>query len=212
MQTEEARRQLPPAEHVLMPPRRVQLPDPTRVERCLRLPELGPKVLFFSGGTALRDISTRLKCYTHNSIHLITPFDSGGSSAIIRASFDCLAIGDLRNRLVALAEESLFGTPEIVTLAEFRLDQSKTQSALRKELVSMVNGSHPLVNAVPCPIRQIVCSHLHWFARAISKSTASPRAQAFDLRGASIGNLLLVGGYLASASQRRCIAGTRAAT
>ena len=207
---EEARRQLPPAEHVLMPPRRVQLPDPTRVERCVRLPELGPKVLFFSGGTALRDVSKRLKRYTHNSIHLITPFDSGGSSAVIRAVFDCLAVGDLRNRLMALAEESLFGTPEIVTLAAFRLDESKPQSALREELGSMVNGSHPLVEAVPSPIRQIVCSHLHWFARAISKSAASPRAQAFDLRGASIGNLLIVGGYLASASRQCCLVCTRA--
>ena len=67
---------------VLIPPRLVALPDPTRVERCARLPELGPKVLFFSGGTALRDVSRRLKRYTHNSIHLITPFDSGGSSGL----------------------------------------------------------------------------------------------------------------------------------
>lgn len=168
-----------------------------RVERCARLPELGPKVLFFSGGSALREVSKRLKLYTHNSIHLVTPFDSGGSSAVIRTAFDCIAVGDVRNRLMALAEDSLFGTAEIVQLAAFRLDRSKSQAALREELSSMVDGSHPLVEAVPSPVRQIVCSHLHWFARAIIKSP-SPRLQNFDLRGASIGNLLLVGGYLAN--------------
>ena len=154
-------------------------------------------MLFFSGGSALREVSKRLKLYTHNSIHLVTPFDSGGSSAVIRTAFDCIAVGDVRNRLMALAEDSLFGTAEIVQLAAFRLDSSKSPAALRQELSSMVDGSHPLVEAVPSPVRQIVCSHLHWFARAISKSP-SPRLQNFDLRGASIGNLLLVGGYLAN--------------
>ena len=86
-----------------------------------------------------------------------------------------------------------------MTLAAFRLDEHKSQAALRQELASMVDGSHPLVKAVPAPICQIVRSHLHWFAREISKSAISPRKQSFDLRGASIGNLMLVGGYLSSA-------------
>ena len=38
-----------------------------------------------------------LKHYTHNSIHLITPFDSGGSSAVIRRTFRVLSVGDIRN-------------------------------------------------------------------------------------------------------------------
>ena len=64
--------------------RSARLPDPLRIARCRRAPELGPRVLFFSGGTALRDTSRKLVGYTHNSIHLITPFDSGGSSAHLR--------------------------------------------------------------------------------------------------------------------------------
>ena len=52
-----------------------------RVERYWRTPSRGPRILFFSGGTALRGIARELKRFTWNSIHLVTPFDSGGSSA-----------------------------------------------------------------------------------------------------------------------------------
>jgi hypothetical protein len=73
-------------------------PDMVRVDRCNRLPEYGPKIVFFSGGSAIFDLSNVLKNYTHNSVHLITPFDSGGSSAKIRKAFNMLSVGDLRNR------------------------------------------------------------------------------------------------------------------
>src|SRR5690606_24138834 len=92
--------------------RSIKLPDSLRVGRAERAPELGPRIVFFSGGSALRPLSRALKRYTHNSSHLITPFDSGGSSAEIRRAFNMLSLGDLRNRLVALAEESVRGNPD----------------------------------------------------------------------------------------------------
>ena len=64
-----------------------RLPDPVKLARYLKSPELGPCVVFFSGGTALTGISRELKRYSHNSIHLVTPFDSGGSSAKLRKAF-----------------------------------------------------------------------------------------------------------------------------
>ena len=75
--------------------------------------EAGPAILFFSGGTALRGLSRHLLRHTRNSIHLSTPFDSGGSSASIRKAFHMPAVGDLRNRLVALADPAISGRPEI---------------------------------------------------------------------------------------------------
>ena len=62
--------------------RSAKLPDPERVALFRRAPELGPRLLFFSGGSALRELAEILVEYTHNSIHCITPFDSGGSSAM----------------------------------------------------------------------------------------------------------------------------------
>ena len=71
------------------------------------IPALGPRLVFFTGGTALRDLSRQLTSYTHNSVHLITPFDSGGSSAALRRAFAMPAVGDIRNRLLALADSDL---------------------------------------------------------------------------------------------------------
>lgn len=170
--------------------RAVRLPDPVRVARCLRAPELGPQMLFFSGGTALRALSRRLKHYTHNSIHLITPFDSGGSSAQLRAAFDMPSVGDLRNRLMALADESVQGSPEIYRLFSHRLTTDADADALLCALTSMIGGKHVLVAAVPEPMRRIIRTHLRDFARSMPTG--------FDLRGASIGNLILAGGYLAN--------------
>lgn len=87
------------------------VPDPIRISRYHKAPELGPRILFFSGGTALDQLSKKLKNFTHNSIHLVTPFDSGGSSAKLRHAFDMPAIGDLRSRMIALADETITGHP-----------------------------------------------------------------------------------------------------
>ena len=62
-------------------------------------PDRGPAILFFTGGTALRGLSRELKKLTHRSIHLMSPFDSGGSSATLREAFGMLAVGDIRNRM-----------------------------------------------------------------------------------------------------------------
>lgn len=167
-----------------------QVPDRLRLERCLRLPELGPRVLFFSGGSALRGISETLKTYTHNSIHLITPFDSGGSSAKLRDAFDMLAVGDLRNRLMALADKSVKGSPDIYALFSYRMCEQTSTAVLAVELRSMSTGEHALVAIIDDPVRQIICHHLRVFLGRMPDD--------FDLRGASIGNLILAGGYLAS--------------
>ena len=86
--------------------RKINIPDLIRIKRYQHLPEFGPNILFFSGGSALNKLSRELKNYTYNSSHLITTFDSGGSSAKLRDAFDMPAIGDLRSRLMALADDS----------------------------------------------------------------------------------------------------------
>ena len=163
------------------------LPDAVRVERALRAPDLGPKILFFSGGTALRKLSRRLVRYTHNSIHIITPFDSGGSSAILREAFGMPAVGDLRNRLMALADRSVTGNPEIFRLTSHRFDRNAPDEDLRSQLTNMVEGRHRLVAAVPHPMREIICRYLRFFSEQMPDD--------FELGGASIGNLVLAGGY-----------------
>ena len=165
----------------------VNLPDEVRVERALRAPDLGPRILFFSGGTALRRLSRELVRYTHNSIHIITPFDSGGSSAKLRKSFGMPAIGDIRNRLMALADRSVQGNPELFRLSAYRFDQKADPETLRQKLDELCAGTDPLVARVPQPMREITCRYLGFFRERMPED--------FDLKGASVGNLMLAGGY-----------------
>ena len=168
--------------------RTARLPDPIRLARYEKVPDLGPRLLFFSGGTALRDLSAHLIRYTHNSIHVITPFDSGGSSAQLRNAFHMPAVGDIRNRLMALADQGIHGNQEIFALYSYRLPKNAGRDSLVEEISRMARGKHRLVARIPDPMRKLIRNHLFSFLDSMPES--------FDLRGASIGNLILAAGYL----------------
>jgi len=166
----------------------VTIPDKISIERYRKVPELGPRILFFSGGTALKKLSKQLINYTHNSIHIVTSFDSGGSSAELRDSFKMLSVGDLRNRMMALADQSVKGNPSVYRLFAYRLPIRGAQNKLIKELLEIIDGAHHLITAVKEPMKSIICDHIQFFYRKMPEN--------FDLRGASIGNIILAGGYL----------------
>jgi CofD-related protein of GAK system len=168
--------------------RNVAIPDNLKLARFKKSPDFGPKVLFFSGGSALRGVSRSLIHYTHNSIHIITAFDSGGSSAKLREAFHMPAIGDVRARLMDLADQSLQGNREIFELFAFRFPKQGSNRELTHELDKMVNGKHRLISRILDPMRKIIRNHLYWFREKMPSD--------FDLRGASIGNLILTAGYL----------------
>jgi len=164
------------------------MPDPLRAGRYRKAPELGPHILFFSGGSALNQLSQTLKSYTHNSVHMVTPFDSGGSSAVLRKAFQMPSIGDLRSRLMALADETITGHPEVYKLFNHRLNKSTKNAELLKQLDAMCDGKDDMIRSVPNPMRRLIRIQLGYFRKAMPPS--------FNLRGASIGNLILTGGYL----------------
>ncbi len=166
------------------------IPDELRVARARSLPHLGPRLLFFSGGSALNDISRQLKSYTHNSAHLITPFDSGGSSQVLREAFDMPAVGDLRSRLIALADETDLGQPDIFRLFHHRLPSEGPRAELEAEVRALLAGEHKLMKAVSQPMRSLILTQL--------RSFASDMPDDFDFRRASVGNLIIAGGYFAN--------------
>lgn len=168
--------------------RTVDIPDPVRIARYAHYPELGPRILFFSGGSSLRALSQEIIRYTHNSIHIITTFDSGGSSAALRQAFNMPAIGDIRNRLMALADRTLHGNPEIFALFAYRFPAEADNGDLRLLVDRMISGRNRLVSGIPDPMRKIIRNHLHQFRVHMPED--------FDLRRASVGNLVLAGGYL----------------
>jgi len=174
-------------------PREIGKGRDLRLARYRKAPELGPKILFFSGGTALRHFSEVLTDYTHNSIHLVTPFDSGGSSAELRRAFAMPAVGDLRARLLALADDSVTGHPEVAALFSHRLvaqglEDAAAKAALEQSLQALVSAKHPLLKAIAEPMRSLIQSYIAVFYKHMPKD--------FNLAGASVGNLILTGGYL----------------
>ena len=168
--------------------RRLKVPDSVRIHRYQSLPELAPSVLFFSGGSALNKISRELKRYTHHSVHLVTPFDSGGSSAKLRQAFSMPAVGDLRSRIMALADETVLGQPDVYELFRYRLSQEATAQQLEQELAQLADGSHPLMQAIVTPMKALIKTQLACLCKHLP--------DGFDLRGASVGNLIIAGGYL----------------
>lgn len=61
--------------------------------------------LIFSGGTAFKETARELARRGCDVQYLITTFDSGGSSQALRQAFAMPAVGDLRNRLLAIAQD-----------------------------------------------------------------------------------------------------------
>ncbi|WP_223827973.1 GAK system CofD-like protein [Vreelandella titanicae] len=174
-------------------PREIGKGRDLRLARYRKAPELGPKILFFSGGTALRHFSEVLTDYTHNSIHLVTPFDSGGSSAELRRAFAMPAVGDLRARLLVLADDSVTGHPEVAALFSHRLvaqglEDAAAKAALEQSLQALVSAKHPLLKAIAEPMRSLIQSYIAVFYKHMPNN--------FNLAGASVGNLILTGGYL----------------
>lgn len=151
------------------------------------IPALGPRLVFFTGGTALRDLSRQLTRYTHNSVHLITPFDSGGSSAALRRAFAMPAVGDIRNRLLAMADSAVVPR-NVLDFCARRLPGEGNAEALRAELRSLAAVEHPFWAAMPEIFAGALRLHMRFFLERMPRD--------FDPRLASLGNLILAGGYL----------------
>ncbi len=150
-------------------------------------PELGPSIVFFTGGTALKSLSQALCKYTHNNVHLITPFDSGGSSATLRQAFGMPAIGDARNRVLALANPKLVPRA-VIRLCENRLPPLGTREELLEQLYSLASKKHNTWKHIPRLFAEPLRLNLCYFLDKMPPE--------FDPRLASIGNLIIAGGYL----------------
>lgn len=168
--------------------RDTDLRDPRKLKLYRRLPEEGPAILFLSGGSALRGVSRQLKRLTHNSIHLLTPFDSGGSSAVLRDAFGVISVGDLRSRLVALSAEEALANTATHRLFSHRLPVTEGPEDLRAHLGALCRGEDELVAALPATVKLGVTALLELFGERMPAD--------FDLRGASLGNLMLVAAIL----------------
>ena len=83
----------------------------------------GPRIVVMGGGTGMSTMLRGLKDYTSNITAIVTMADDGGSSGKLRKDLGILPPGDLRNCIVALADDEAlltqlfkyrFGAGEVV--------------------------------------------------------------------------------------------------
>lgn len=148
------------------------------------LPE--PGMVFLSGGSALNETASALASLIPTT-HIITTFDSGGSTAALRKVLPIPAVGDIRSRLLALADTSMPGVAALVDVLKYRLPLHATQETHCKEFQFFAHAAHPLMLALEPQHRERVAASLEQFMTMIPPS--------FQWGGASIGNLVLAADY-----------------
>lgn len=154
--------------------------------------EDAPRVVVFSGGTAMNGITSDLSALTQKVTHVIPVSDNGGSTSEIVRVLGGPAVGDLRSRCLRLSDES---TPEAVavkTLLAHRLHP--TDSALaRDEWYQIQEGNHALWEGIGDDYANIIRRFLVHFHQEVTASTVKGR---FDFVNGSIGNFFFAGARL----------------
>ncbi len=146
----------------------------------------GPLV-FFTGGTALRALSRHLAAHAVPAAHIVTTFDSGGSTAALRRAFAMPAPGDIRHRLGALADPAAV-PPRVLDIWEWRAPEDGDPARLREEMRAMGDVWHPFWLDVPEAFAEPL--------RRYFRDFLDHMPAAFDPRAACFGNLVLAGGFL----------------
>ena len=82
---------------------------------------LGPKIVTIGGGTGLSTLLAGLKGFTRNITAVVAVTDEGGSSGRLRQEWGMLPPGDIRNCIVALAEND----SSLNRLLNFRFDRGE---------------------------------------------------------------------------------------
>ncbi len=144
-------------------------------------------MVFFTGGTAMRELGRTLAGRTRRTVHIVTTFDSGGSTARLRKAFAMPAVGDLRNRLLALADVEACGQ-ELVRCMDTRLPAEGDAGRLRTLLRSFSSPEHEVWNGIGELQKHTLLHCLTSFLRVMPAD--------FDARQASLGNICMAGKYL----------------
>ena len=81
----------------------------------------GPEIVAIGGGTGLSTLLSGLKYYTRNITAIVTVTDEGGSSGRLRGEWGVLPPGDIRNCMLALAEDD----SSLNRLLNYRFDRGE---------------------------------------------------------------------------------------
>lgn len=144
-----------------------------------------PFIVLFSGGSASNLLAQHLEQMDARIVNVISVFDNGGSTGSLRRILPLPAMGDIRNRLLALAPLKTPGQRAVKAIFDLRFSERKAENQLRNELKTLISGDHPVaLNLPPESKDEILQALVHAEARL-------PRD--FLLRELAVGNLLIFG-------------------
>ncbi|HEU23580.1 MAG: hypothetical protein C0176_07150 [Mesoaciditoga sp.] len=102
------------------------------------------KIVAFGGGTGLSTLLRGLKKFKIEITAVVTVMDDGGSSGIMREEFGILPPGDIRNNIVALAQdESLMAKIMAYRFQEGTRFKDQSLGNLIIAALTKINGSFP---------------------------------------------------------------------
>ena len=145
-------------------------------------------LVFLCGGSALNATATVLAQLVP-TIHIVTTFDSGGSTQALRKALPIPAVGDIRSRLLALADTSLPDIAALAAVLHCRLSSSGSKQTVQSQFAAIAHGTHPVLEGVNPNHAQEIAASLNHF-----EALAPPD---FAWEGACIGNLVLAAEYFA---------------
>jgi len=139
----------------------------------------------FSGGSASNLLAQRLENLDAEIVNVIGVFDNGGSTGALRRIVSLPAIGDIRNRLSALAPSATTDQRAVKALFDVRFSERKAEKQLRDELRVLANGEHQLIAGLPAGKKGELLEAIRTAKCALPAD--------FSLRECSVGNLLIFG-------------------
>ncbi|MDE7468884.1 MAG: 2-phospho-L-lactate transferase CofD family protein [Desulfovibrionaceae bacterium] len=143
------------------------------------------RLVFFSGGTAFNITSSMLAQYTKDVTYIVTTFDSGGSTGILRSLIPMPAIGDIRKRMLALADPEC--SQAIFDLFSFRASRNPTFEEI-DTIYTLLYREHPIWKEVESEVAQKLALYIDTFTKRIE--------QPFSFSELSLGNCIFVGAML----------------
>ncbi|KAJ3002774.1 hypothetical protein HKX48_002117 [Thoreauomyces humboldtii] len=159
-------------------------------------------IAVFSGGSAMNTFVTLLQQSTDDTAYIMpVSDDAGGSTSEIIKVLGGPGIGDLRSRVVRLAETASAESRAVHDLLSYRLpfDTTTTPTGFQRpsaktEWLEMLEGRHPLWRGISHPYRETIRTFLAHFQHELFRSAT--RRPEFDFQGGSIGNFFLTGSRL----------------
>lgn len=155
-------------------------------------------LVFLSGGSALNRLASLLAAAQAHATHVISVFDDGGSTGRLRDAYACIAVGDIRKRLVAIGDRGAAASGPMIDLLESRLPGQLDNTTLRAMVQAFADGTGDSLAAIPPMVATDVSQALHTLLATVPA--------AFDWRDCSVGNLILTGRYLRVGSWDQALA------